>query len=162
MPNPLPATLTTVAAVRNLPPSQAARKIPVHLRGVVTTPNGLRNSFFFADATAGIAVDLTNPAPRFHAGDLVEIEGGSVAGWFAPSVLADRVTLIGQRDLPKARLFRMSELIGGDQDSQWIGLEGLVRSAEVQAIWNGPTLVLNLDTGDGLASVRVMDFSSGG
>ena len=56
----------------------------------------------------------------------------------------------------------MNELIGGNQDSQWIELTGLVRSAVVQSFWNRPTLVLSLDTGDGVVSVRVMDFSSGG
>jgi PAS domain S-box-containing protein len=125
------------------------------------TPNGWGNSFFFADATAGIAVDPTDPSPRFHTGDLVEIEGESVKGWFAPSVVADKVTVIGRRALPKTRLFQMSEIIGGDQDSQWIELRGLVRTAEVQTIWERPTLVLTLDTGAGLVSVRVMDFSNG-
>ncbi len=161
MPKPGPV-LTTVAAVRTLPPSQASQHIPVHLRGVVTTPNGWGNSFFFADATAGIAVDPTDPVPRFHAGDLVAIEGESVQGWFAPSVAADKVTVVGRTELPKTTLFQMSQLIGGDQDSQWIELRGLVRTAEVETIWDRPTLVLTLDTGNGVLSVRVMDFSSGG
>jgi PAS domain S-box-containing protein len=160
--NPAPAALTTAAAVRSLPPSEASRKLAVHLRGVVTTPNGWRNSFFFADATAGIAVDLKDPASRVSAGDLVEIEGESVAGWFAPSVLASKVTIAGRQELPRQRLFQMSELIGGDQDSQWIEIKGLVRRAAVETIWDRSTLVLSLDTGSGLASVRVMDFSSGG
>jgi len=159
--NAVEPLLTTVEAVRSLPIADAKKGPRLQLRGVVTTPAGYRNNFFFADHTAGIAVDPVDGKPLYRTGDLVEIEGEAAPGFFAPSVKAEKVTVVGRADLPSAHRFRMSELAGGDQDSQWIEIEGLVRSAEVQTIWNGPTLVLSLDTGDGLASVRVLDFAAG-
>ena len=53
----------------------------------------------------------------------------------------------------------MNEINGGDQDSQWIQLSGLVRTAHVEEVWNRMVLVMNLDTGDGVVSARVIDYS---
>ncbi len=154
-----PPLLTDVAAVRALPVAEATKHLPLRLRGVVTTPNYWHNSFFFQDSTAGIAVDLRDEKPEFRAGDSVEIEGVSQPGWFAPSVLATTVKVLGRADEPKTREFRMNELTGGDQDSQWIELVGLVRTAQIQDRFNRPVLVLSLDTGDGIVSIWVMDYA---
>ena len=151
--------LTTVAAVRSLSVVEASKHLPLHLRGVVTTPNSWRNSFFLQDATAGIAVDLEDTKSQYQAGDLVEIEGTTLPGWFAPSVMAKTAKVVGRAPEPSARLFRLSELTGGDQDSQWIELIGLVRSAEPQLVWDHNVLVLNLATGDRELSVRVINYA---
>ncbi len=151
--------LTTVAAVRGLSLVEASKHLPLRLRGVVTTPNGWGTSFFFQDQTAGIAVDPTDGKQGFREGDLVEVDGTSDPGWFAPSVKAKAVKIIGHADEPKTRLFSMNELMGGDQDSQWIELRGLVRTAELQEIWKRVVLVLRLDTGDGIVTVRVINYA---
>ena len=160
---PPSAGLTTVASVRALSPEKAAQHLALHLRGVVTTPNGWSNSFFFQDQTAGIAVDLVDPKPQFKAGDLVDIVGESAPGWFAPSVSATSVQRVGRGDFPKSRLYRMSELVGGDEDSQWIEITGLVHTAAVEQIQHlrAPVLLLNVDTGSGVVPVQVMDYPSG-
>ena len=110
--------LTEVAAVRSLPRSEAEKKIAVHLRGVITTRSGWTNSFFLQDSTAGIAVDLVDKHADFHAGEVVEVEGVSEPGSFAPSVLAERVKVVGHGAFPKPTLFRMRDLTGGNLDSQ--------------------------------------------
>ena len=153
--------LTTAAAVRRLSVEHASQHLPVRLRGVVTTPNSWHNSFFFQDGTSGIAVDPKDPDPVYRAGDLVEIEGTSEPGWFAPSVIATTVRVVGRGEEPKTHDFRMRELTGGQQDSQWIEMTGLVRSSVVETVWTHPVLVLNLDTGIGNISVRVLDFAGG-
>ena len=151
--------LTEVASVRSLSRSEAAQKTAVHLRGVITTRSGWTNSFFLQDTTAGIAIDLVDKHADFHAGEVVEVEGVSEPGSFAPSVLAERVKVLGRGAFPAAKLYDMRELTGGNLDSQWIALAGLVRNAEVQTIWNRRVLVLSLDTGIGSASARILDFS---
>ncbi len=152
-------TLTTAAAIRALTPAKAAADVPVRLRGVVTTPSAYRNSFFFQDGTAGIAVDQTDPKPAFHAGDLVEIEGVSQSGWFAPSVLATAVKVIGRGKEPETREFHMRELNGGNHESEWIEVSGVVRRAFVEKFWNHNVLSLTLDTGAGSISIKVQDFT---
>ncbi len=150
--------LTNVAAVRSLSVSAASQHLPVRLRGVVTTPNSWHNSFFFQDDTAGIAVDPKDPNGIYNAGDLVEIEGVSEPGWFAPSVTATTIKIVGRGEEPQAHDFRMRELAGGQQDSQWIEMSGLVHTVGVETIWAHTVLVLNLDTGVGRVSVRVVNY----
>ncbi len=152
-------TLTTAAAIRALKPTRAAADVPVRLRGVVTTPSSYRNSFFFQDSTAGIAIDLTDPKPTYQAGDLVEIEGVSQPGYFAPSVLASAVKVVGRGKEPETHEFYMRELNGGNQDGQWIEVTGAIHTAYVEKFWNRDVLNLNLDTGAGLISVKVQDFT---
>ena len=156
-----PHVLTTAASVRGLPVEEASRHLPVRLRGVVTTPDVWRNSFFFQDDTAGIAVGHIDENPTYHAGDLVEIVGVSEAGWFAPSVTAKTVKVVGHAPEPKSREFRMSDLNGGDQDSQWIEVTGVVHRAQEQKIGDYSALVLDLDTGAGLIRLEVLDYAGG-
>jgi PAS domain S-box-containing protein len=156
-----PAALTKAATIRRLPIEEASKHLPVRLRGVVTTPNAWRNSFFFQDDTAGIAVDPVDESPTYHAGDLVEIEGVSMPGWFVPSVSAKTVKVVGHAPEPKSREFRMRELNGGDQDSQWIEVTGVVHKAQEQKVGNSLLLVLDLDTGAGPITVRVLDYAGG-
>lgn len=66
--------LIKVMQVRKLSGEQAARSVPVKLKGVVTDLSGWRNSFFFQDSTGGISVDRTDKA-AVRVGDEVELTG---------------------------------------------------------------------------------------
>jgi signal transduction histidine kinase len=158
-----PPPVTTVSEVRALTPEQAGRKLPVRLRGVVTVLSGWRSSFFFQDATAGISVDRTTDSPQLAAGQEVEISGVTDAGLFAPVILASDVKILGQSELPRTRLFDFSELAGGQLDSQWIGVRGIVRSAAAKPSWGRSVLFLTIDIGRGnLITARVHDFPTAG
>lgn len=151
--------LTTAASIRTLTPKKAATGIPVRLRGVVTTPSSYRNSFFFQDKTAGIAVDMDDPKPRYQAGDLVEIEGVTQPGWFAPSVIAKAVKVIGHGKEPDTHEFYMRDLNGGDQDSQWVEVKGIIHTAKIEKGTFHDFLSLSLDTGAGNITIKVQDFA---
>ncbi len=152
--------LTTVRDVRALTPDQARAARPVRLRGVVTVLSGWKASFFFQDETSGISVDRVNPLPPLEAGQVVEVRGVTGPGLFAPTLVAEEVRVIGKRPMPTARFFDLSRLAGGKQDSQWIAIRGLVRSAGVQLSWGHPVLFLEIDIGGGnLITARVHDYS---
>ncbi len=151
--------LTAIQDIRSLTPEQAGRKLPVRVRGTVTTLSGYKDSFFLQDRTAGIAVNRLEQGSRLRAGDVIEVEGVSEPGWFAPSLISQRLRVIAGSELPKARLFRLSDLTGGTQDSQWLALRGVVRAAEVKQIWGRQVLSLTVDTGEGLINARVLDYS---
>ena len=151
--------LTEVRQIRALTPEQAKRKIPVRVRGIVTTLSGFTDSFFLQDATAGIAVDRDEHGLPVSAGDFVEVEGVSEPGLFAPSLEETRLRILSKSQFPKARTFRLSELTGGTEDSQWMALRGVVRAADVRRIWGREVLYLTVDTGEGLTSARVIDYS---
>ena len=154
-----PREITSAAAIRLLSADEAGQGRQVRLRGVVTARSGWQSSFFVQDASAGISVNQADGASIPQAGQLVEIRGVTQPGQFAPSVTATSVTVVGSGAAPAARLFRYDQLNGGEQDSQWVAVRGIVRSAMVKQSWGHAVLLLELGMGGGsVASVRVHDF----
>src|SRR5580698_697438 len=146
---PPPQTLTSVRQIRSLSADQAGKSMPIRIRGLVTVPSTYKNSFFFMDATGGISIDRPQDQTPVAAGDLVDIVGTTAPGLFAPVVNAVSVKVTSKGTIPRPRLYEMNELSGGQQDSQWIGLRGVVRSASVQTVWERQVLVLDFDMGVG-------------
>ena len=126
--------LRTAEEVRRLSPAEAERHYPVRLRGTVTffdqrIPTAAFR--FVQDETAGIyfypqtAEENTNLAT----GQLVEIEGLTGQGEFAPVVEARSIKILGEGKFPAARPVSFEQLISGREDSQFVEMEGVVRSA---------------------------------
>jgi PAS domain-containing protein len=150
--------LTTARQVRALSAEEAKSEHPVKLTGVVTVLSGSKNSFFFADETAGISIDRNDVVPEVHSGDRVEVLGVSEPGYFAPSVTSNRVRILDHGKLPAAPLKRFEEMAGGALDSQWIEIRGVVHAASIAESWGRPVLFLETDVGGGMVTVRVHDF----
>jgi PAS domain S-box-containing protein len=129
-------TLTTANAAHSLPSSEAKRGYPVHLRAVVTyydpDTQPTIGAFFACDSTGCICV-LVPPRPvlPLRPGTLVELSGVSAAGNYAPIVLGSAVQVVGQGPMPPHPPRRsMAHLLTGADDSEWIEVEGVVRSVE--------------------------------
>jgi signal transduction histidine kinase len=162
---PLP-TLLHVDQIRLLSPEQASLGYPVLVRGVITmdapTPD-----FFVQDATAGIYVE-GSASPRYPhlLSQLVEVEGVTGPGKFAPVIRETKLRVVGVGVLPKPQLFPFSELANGQQDSQWAQVRGIVRSAAVdRRSWRESVLAMRVASEGGEFNVRVpitreQDFSS--
>lgn len=139
--------LTTAAAVRNLSAAEAAQKIPVKLRGVVTFYDETLFSRFIQDDTAGIyLLELTNNMPVVSPGTIVEVEGVTGPGEYASVVQPTSIKVIGEGPLPAARRVSLEELVSGQDDSQLVEFTGLVRSVRFEK-----------DT-----EYHLLDFSKGG
>jgi diguanylate cyclase (GGDEF)-like protein len=152
--------LTTVRAIRSLSSDQVAQARPVRLRGVVTAVTGWRSSFFLQDATFGIFVNRSTDSPQLKPGQFVELHGVTAPGNFAPVVTTKNITVLGKGKMPPARFLNLDKLTGGKQDSQWLALRGIVRSAAVEPNGGRPMLLLSLDIGGGkIVKVWVLDFS---
>src|SRR5215470_5041805 len=166
LPGPKLPTLTHAEDVRHLTPEEAAKGYPVLIRGVVTM-DAPAPDFFVQDNTAGIYVE-GNASPRHpHVlGEVVEIEGTTGPGKFAPVIRERQSRVVGKGSLPQARLFPFSEISDGQQDSQWVRLRGIVRAASIdRASWRETTLALRVASAGGDFDVRVpisreQDFSS--
>lgn len=164
-PKPLP-TLTHADQIRRLSPEQAALGYPVLVRGVITM-DAPAPDFFVQDATAGIYVE-GNVSPRYPhlLRQLVEIEGVTGPGKFAPVIRERKLRVLGAGELPKPQLFAFSELASGQQDSQWAEVRGIVRSVAVdRGSWREGTLAMHVASEGGEFNVRVpiahdQDFSS--
>jgi len=158
--------LTRVEQVRRLTPEQAALGYPVRIRGVITM-DAPAPDFVVQDSTAGIYVE-GSLSPRYpHVlKQLIEVEGVTGPGKFAPIIQEHRLRVLGEGMLPAAQLFPFSALANGQEDSQWVQVRGIVRSVEIDRnSWREPTLALHVasEGADFYARVPIsqeQDFSS--
>lgn len=129
--------ITSVAQVQNLPIGRAREALPVRIRGTVTGAVNTRQEHWmsFQDDTRGIFVQLTNVSTAAPAlGEMWELEGRSGAGNFAPIVIADKLTRLGEGLLPSPVTPTWAELLNGSRDVQWAELQGLVTDVHSNTI----------------------------
>jgi signal transduction histidine kinase len=151
-------TLTNAAQVRALSSAEAAKKLPVRLRGVVVDISEPRyRALILADNTASIYISswntiFANSRPK----DVLEIEGVTSAGEFAPCVHINKVieqnTSGGK--IPPARPASYQELITGAMDAQFVEVKGVVREV-VPAPKDSTIWKILLAANGGVISVRL-------
>ena len=136
--------ITSVAQVQSLPIERARQALPVQLRGIVT--GAFKGSFehwmSLQDDTRGVFVTLaaiSNATPAV--GEMWEVAGHSAAGNFAPIVVADRITCLGEGLPPAPAQPTWTELLNGSRDVQWSELKGVVTDV------HGNTVGLHLPEG---------------
>ncbi|MBK8478403.1 MAG: sensor histidine kinase [Opitutaceae bacterium] len=151
-----PAVLTCASQVLGLSEEQAARGLPVRLRGVVVgdaPPVG--RAMVLWDTSEYIYVQVDGPeGVSFRRGDLVEVEGISGAGGFAPLLYLRSGRKLGTGTLPAARELTAEQLLAGQFDAQWVRVRGIVRQCEPSETWAGRWR-LTLALGGQLVAVHV-------
>ena len=126
--------MVTARGVHNLPPEEAARDLPVHLRAVVTYYDpyiDVRHAAIFVhDASGGVFVSVpARPILSIKAGTLVDIAGVTNVGDYAPVVSSNQVRPVGQTRLPaNPPKVTLTQMLTGALDCQWVEVEGRVRS----------------------------------
>jgi len=124
--------LTSAEQVRALAEEDARHALPVRLSGVFmgeADPEGI--AFVVQDRTEGIYVQ--GPAEQvagLRRGDLLEIEGITDPGGFAPYVVARSVRKVGHGELPAPIRVTLDDLNAGQMDARWVEFSGVVRSVE--------------------------------
>ena len=145
-------TLTTAREAHSLTAEEAARAHPVHLRAVVTYYDPYvdprHGAMFVHDETGSIFVRLPKaPVLAVHAGTLIDLEGVSAPGDYAPIVDQPKINAIRESQVPAhPPRVTLALLLTGTEDGQWIEVEGLVRSVKD----SGQNVTLTLATADGL------------
>src|SRR6476646_3790693 len=126
------ATLTNAAQVRKLSATEAAKSIPVHLKGVVLTEaSPARRAVVLWDDSAGLyLLATTDRFAGITRGDLVEVDGVTDPGQFAPIVRVSAERKLGTAATPAARPARVDELLSGGLDAQWVEVSGVVRNVD--------------------------------
>jgi PAS domain S-box-containing protein len=149
-------TLTHVEQIRRMTIEEAGRGYPVRLRAVITYYNWDTSDLFIQDSTAGIWVDPGQTKLALHSGEFVEVEGFSGVGDLAPEIDHAHFRSLGEAPMPKPRRPTSDELASGRLDSQWIELQGVVRSVAER----DGGLVLNVSSGAFECSVFVLKYPS--
>lgn len=124
--NSPPALITTAEQVQLLRPEDAARHLPVRIRGVVTSAIG---GLTLQDDTRGVYVNwrgLTNqPSPV--GGEMWEVTGRTQPGDFAPVISAEKLEFLGAGQLPDPAHPTWNQLINGSMDVQWVEMQAGLR-----------------------------------
>jgi signal transduction histidine kinase/DNA-binding response OmpR family regulator len=133
------ATLTAIERATDLPmltragdllalsAEEAERYYPVRIRAVVTYVDQAWSMLFVQDSSGGVYVEMPD-VPDLRAGDLIEVEGSTDPGNFAPQIVRPVITVLGRASLPRARRVDIERLFTGKEDSQWVEIAGVVRS----------------------------------
>ena len=135
--------LTSARALRALRVEEARKQYRVRIRAVVTyVDSGPGQELFVQDASAGtflfLSASLADNSVR--TGSLVEVDGWSTAGSFAPCVTRARIRVLGTAKLPHPIRPSYDPQLASQDDGQWARVEGVVRSGKIE---NG-RLMLNL------------------
>ena len=145
-------TLTTAREVHSLPLEEARRHYPVHLRAVVTYYDPYidprHRALFVHDASSGVFISVpAGPPLALSAGALIDVEGVSGPGDFAPVVEQPRIRVIGQSRLPaEAPRVSLAHMRTGADDGQWVEVEGVVHAL----VRSGKNVTVDLALGDGV------------
>jgi signal transduction histidine kinase len=148
--------LHTAAAVRALTVEQAQAAMPVRLRGVVTFFDETLFSRFIQDGTAGIYLQYSAATPVLVPGQIVEVEGMSSPGEYAPIIVPQHVRVVGVGELPAPKPVTYEQLASGKEDSQFVEISGIVRS--VQLPEGSQYHLVEIATGGGRLSVYVREL----
>jgi signal transduction histidine kinase/CheY-like chemotaxis protein len=125
-------TLTTVARVHSLSEEQARLFYPVRLRAVVTFFAPMGRMLTVQDDTDGIYVWVGSSEipPLLRAGQLVEVEGFSGPGDFAPVIASPRIRILGEHAMPEPLRMDIDRLLSDPPDSAWVEAGGTVCSID--------------------------------
>jgi signal transduction histidine kinase/DNA-binding response OmpR family regulator len=140
--------LTSAASIHALSPAEANRHHPIHVQGVVTYFDPVSPDLFIQDRTGGVWVKWVAGMIQPAVGDLLDLTGVTVAD-FAPDILNPQIKIIGHAPLPTPRNVSFAQMSSTREDSRWVQVEGIVRSA---GYFTGPgfnkILVIGLSLAD--------------
>lgn len=162
--------LLTADRVHGLTYAESLGEYPVHLLGEqVLYYDQKLGLLFIHDSSGGVYVDMREQAALpLHPGDIIDVDGVSSPGGYAPIVGRPRIRLMGSRPLPLPRRSSLDHLLTGVEDCRWVEVEGVVRSVQEtqritsyadQAASGGGTILVTLATGIGRLDVIVEDAS---
>src|SRR5882724_11114541 len=151
---PLP-TLTNAEQIHRLTRDEAATGRRVLVRGVVTCTLPQFEAAVVQDGPTGIYIINVNAASggQPQVGDLVQVEGTTDPGQFAPRVQAVRITRLGSGELPAPIHPYWDQMINGSLDTAFVEIEGIVTSVHTNGV--------ALRTHDGKINVQAYDTDGG-
>ena len=154
--------LTAIAEVRALSLDEASCKHPVRLQGTVTHFDERRGAGLVVhDGRLGQYVQQWGGGvagwSSLRLGDVIEIEGETKRGGYAPNVLAKTVRRLRRGPMPRALALSYSALLTGRYDCDYVTLVGTVQRA-----WDhgpGRTLFAEVAVEGGIVRATFWDYT---
>lgn len=151
-----PPTLTTIGAVRALGSRDAAKGLPVLVRGIITYNNFREQTIFVQDATGFIYVQADRAYP-FLPGTQVEISG-TTASSYTPQIESVSIRELSRGKLPPSVFLDYQSATRHENDCRYVSMQGIVRSATLQTTSNSRIYLLQLEVDGRLMDVAVTDY----
>jgi hypothetical protein len=120
--------LASASAIRALPLDDT-RPHQVRLEGIVTYVGAADRVLYLLDRTGSIAVNVEQRTDGVSPGVRLRVEGITAEGSFAPTVKAQRLTILGKAVLPDGRALGWSDMLAGREQHQWVRINGIGRTA---------------------------------
>lgn len=148
-------TLTSAEQIHRLSQQDALTGRRVLIRGVITCTLPQFGAAVVQDGRTGIYVNnaYTPSGDLPHVSELVDVEGITDPGEFAPRVQATRITRQGTGELPAPVHPYWDQMINGSLDTEFVEIEGIVTSVLAQGV--------TLRTHDGTINVLAHGTSAG-
>ena len=160
-------TLTTIGAIRALSQDEGARGYPVRVRGTVTHINeGADDGAIIHDGRLGQWL-VPPPAEARSAwavwreirrGDLIEIDGRTVRGGFAPNLEPRALRRLGRGPLPTPKTIAFGSMLSGRHDCDYVEITGVVQRAWRPTDPRLHNLFMDVAFEDGVVRASFWDF----
>jgi signal transduction histidine kinase len=160
--------LTTIKAIRALSQDEGARGYPVRVRAIVTHVDEVSDSgliihdgefgqFVVPPADAAATGDWRD----LQRGDVVELEGVTVRGGFAPNVQPAVVRRAGRAPLPLPKRIPFMAMLTGRHDCDYVEIVGVVQRAWRSTEPQVQTLFADIAFEDGVVRAAFWRFAPG-
>jgi signal transduction histidine kinase len=159
--------LIRIQDIRALSQDGGALGYPVRIRATVTHFDQVqKQTLVVHDGAFGqFVMPPDNPASvgdwaDLETGDLVEIQGRTARGGFAPNVIPEQVRKLGRAPLPEERTIAYSAMLTGRYDCEYVGLVGVVQRAWLSSDPRSRVMFADVAIEDGIVRASFWDYSS--
>ncbi len=155
--------IRSTAGVRSMPKAEAAKLLPVEIRGIVSFSypskvGRFRGNLILEHEGVGIFVNIDDKVvardfsgevisngdwPSMEVGTEVVVSGTTAGGQYAPVVKSKELRILGRVALPPARPYVLSDILTGSMDCQRVELRGVVQGAGL-SLTNDPMFRLEV------------------
>lgn len=157
--------LTTIKAIRSLSQDDAARGYPVRVRAIVTHYDELAHGGLIVhDGEFGQYVNTPAHPERvgewqnLRRGDLIEIEGRTVRGGFAPNLEPSAVRKVSRTALPAPKTIPYASMLTGRHDCDYVEVNGVIQRAWLASDPTNRTLFAEVAYEEGMLRATFWDY----
>jgi signal transduction histidine kinase len=159
--------LSTVTAIRELSQDEAARGYPVHVRATVThVDEAAHGTLIIHDGNLGQfvfppAAPAVVPAwGELRRGDVVDIEGRTERGGFAPNIRPSAVHRLGRAPMPDPKQIPFAAMLTGRHDCDFVEIVGVIQRTWLSSDPQMHTLFADVAYEDGMVRATFWDYTA--
>jgi signal transduction histidine kinase len=158
--------LTTIRSIRALSQDEGARGYRVRVRAIVTHVDErahgtliIHDGEFGQFVIAPWKIDAVPTWSELQRGDLIEIEGRTLRGGFAPNVQPTAIRRLGESPLPKPKHITYASMLTGRHDCDYVEVVGIVQRAWLSSDPQMHTLFADVAFEEGVVRAAFWDYT---